>query len=41
MTLNPGFDTIAGLNVINIVDEATAAVNSYGLDKKTAEKQNI
>lgn len=30
--------TIAGLNVLRIVNEPTAAALSYGLDKKTAEK---
>lgn len=33
--------TIAGLNVIRIINEPTAAAIAYGLDKKTAGEQNV
>jgi heat shock protein 1/8 len=33
--------TIAGLNVLRIINEPTAAALAYGLDKKTATEQNI
>jgi L1 cell adhesion molecule like protein len=33
--------TIAGLNVIRIINEPTAAALAYGLDKKSAGEQNV
>jgi len=33
--------TIAGLNVLRIINEPTAAAIAYGLDKKTNKEQNI
>ena len=33
--------TIAGLNVIRIINEPTAAALAYGLDKKTKAEQNV
>ena len=33
--------TIAGLNVLRIINEPTAAAIAYGLDKKTQSEQNI
>ena len=33
--------TIAGLNVLRLVNEPTAAALAYGLDKKNAEEQNV
>ncbi len=33
--------TIAGLNVLRIINEPTAAAIAYGLDKKVTNKQNV
>ncbi|CAG8794075.1 4509_t:CDS:1, partial [Racocetra fulgida] len=33
--------TIAGLNVLRIINESTAAAIAYGLDKKTTGKRNV
>ena len=33
--------TIAGLNVLRIINEPTAAALAYGLDKKTSTEQNV
>jgi L1 cell adhesion molecule like protein len=33
--------TIAGLNVLRIINEPTAAALAYGLDKKTSAEQNV
>jgi heat shock protein 1/8 len=33
--------TIAGLNVLRIINEPTAAAIAYGLDKKTASEKNV
>ena len=33
--------TIAGLNVLRIINEPTAAAIAYGLDKSTAKEQNV
>jgi L1 cell adhesion molecule like protein len=32
---------IAGLNVIRIINEPTAAAIAYGLDKKSTKEQNV
>ena len=33
--------TIAGLNVINIINEPTAAAIAYGFDKKSSQEKNV
>ena len=33
--------TIAGLNVLRVIDEPTAAAIAYGLDKKSGPERNV